>query len=222
MSTYAGSVGGTYQAPLRYDSGYEPGPAGSTIQDGSNMPDYVTFCLDCHQYELYDPERGEPVKAIDYANERHGGLTSNDCTHGLPMSPPYGEGYLKAPYTDDGSPTNYVLSCTDCHEPHGTPNRMFLIRRVINGQLLPEDIATGGISQCDTDGDINCICMKCHDWPHSNTTGPTGDGCDDGSGGCSSGQCHGNIDRLGAQQELHGSHYTYGEGGTGCENSPAF
>ena len=218
MDEYAASVGGTYQAPYYgIDGPWDPDdgpfePAGDGTSDGSNLPNYVTFCLDCHQYELYDPERGEPVKAIDYANERHGGYPSNTCAGGLPGSS-YGEGTLKPPYdTYEPNESNYVLSCLDCHEPHGTPNRMFLLRRVINGQALPADIGT-----CGTDGDANCICIKCHEWPHSDSNE-----CADAAGVCTAGPCHGFYpdDRLGALQEMHGS--IYDGGGADCVNQPAF
>jgi hypothetical protein len=80
---------------------------------------------------LFDPETGAINRTtlfkIDWAYEQHGGnqaFTDLSC---------YGDegGYLLAnPYTNCGS-TNYVLSCADCHEPHGSPNN-YLIRRWVN------------------------------------------------------------------------------------------
>jgi hypothetical protein len=142
---------GEYQAP--YYGSFESGlfePAGDATSDGSNLPDYVTFCLDCHQYAQYDPERGKNVKAINYAMERHGGYPSNTCTN---MG--FAEGSLKAPYVDVPN-SNYVLSCLDCHEPHGTLNRMHLIRRVINGQVIPANDTAGG---CLESPDFAEICL---------------------------------------------------------------
>ncbi len=42
----------TYRSPFFYNSTntYEPG--GVSTRDGSLTPDYVTFCLDCHQYQV--------------------------------------------------------------------------------------------------------------------------------------------------------------------------
>ena len=177
MDDYAASLGGTYQAPYYGDTSgtmYEPS-GNASPSDGSDLPDYVTFCLDCHQYQLYDPERGKNVKAIDYALERHGGWPSNTCT-----DTPFGEGTLKAPYSDFAN-SNYVLSCLDCHEPHGTLNRLHLIRRVINGQVLAAD--TGS---CDQPADFAEICLKCHDWGH-----PTWGGCTGCHGDNNSGNWHG-------------------------------
>jgi len=46
-----------YQAPLRGDSGYEPGPAGSSVTNGSNLPNFVEFCAGtCHK-ERHVPGR---------------------------------------------------------------------------------------------------------------------------------------------------------------------
>jgi len=164
MSSYAISVGGTYQAPYYADttSGrYEPDGSTSEPVDGwgSNTPDYVTFCLDCHQYTQYDAERGAAVKVINWSQDIHGEVQANTCNTSLPY-----EGTTKDPYTDPGA--NYVLSCLDCHEPHGTYKRLHLIRRMINGQLVDAD-SPDAWDACDSDPvDKSGICTPCHNWPH--------------------------------------------------------
>jgi len=170
MDEYAASVGGTYQSPYYGNTTgtkYEPS-GNASPSDGSDLPNYVTFCLDCHQYAQYDPERGATVEAIDWSSstgDRHGGYPANDCNQG-----PTFEGTLRAPYDSAGS--NYVLSCTDCHEPHGTKQRLHLIRRWINGEIVDADTGT-----CDEIADWVATCQRCHDVPH-----PTWGGC---------GVCHG-------------------------------
>jgi len=157
MNQYASQfTDGQYQAPY-YGSPGDPisgpfEPANDDTADGSNLPDYVTFCLDCHQYPQYDPDRDADVKAINYSAERHGGYPSNDCSS--PMVP---EGTLKPPYSDFPN-SNYVLSCLDCHEPHGTHKRLHLIRRMINGEEVPADAVS-----CDENEDWTQICERCHD-----------------------------------------------------------
>jgi predicted CXXCH cytochrome family protein len=53
---------------------------------------------------------------------------------------------LKAPYTDRNK--NYVLSCLDCHEPHGGKQELSLLRRMINGQEI-----------CV----VGSVCLACHE-----------------------------------------------------------
>jgi len=126
-----------YQAPFRADSGYEP-KADSIIQNGSNLPNVVTFCLDCHLREV-------PETKTDAPNRQHPQLNliaidwgpSGDQM-GEAHSPGHGNGdvggALKAPYTADGNGNgDYVLSCSDCHEPHGSPNE-YLLRTCVNGK----------------------------------------------------------------------------------------
>jgi hypothetical protein len=200
MSDYAAQfVNGNYQAPYYADttSGrYEPN--GSTDEPaggwGSDTPDYVTFCLDCHQYTLYDPDRGgAAVKPIDWTAERHGSYPSNDCTN---MG--FVEGSLTAPYIDS-SDSNYVLSCLDCHEPHGTKQRLHLIRRMINGQLVDAD--TG---PCDQHTDWAQICEKCHAFTNDHLSW----------GGCQG--CHGNF------TGFHGTTFPFGSGLDNCLDKPSF
>ena len=145
QAPYYGSPGNPTTGPFE--------PANNGVADGSNLPDYVTFCMDCHQYPQYDPIRGRNVKAIDWGSsgDRHGGYPSNTCDQGSTF-----EGTLRPPY-DDLPNSNYVLSCTDCHEPHGAKNKLHLLRRYINGELVAEDTGT-----CDEIADWNAVCQRCH------------------------------------------------------------
>jgi hypothetical protein len=193
---------GVYQAPYYGDTSgtrYEPsGNAGPS--DGSDLPDYVTFCLDCHAYEQYDPDRDRTVKAIDYDQERHGTYPSNTCS-------PFGgvdEGALRAPYFDFAN-SNYILSCLDCHEPHGAKKRMHLLRRMINGQRV-------GLDSKDPYGncydDLAVICEKCHAF--------TGDHLS--WGGCITESCHGS----GLDSTFHGGMFGYPNYPPECDGGPSF
>jgi hypothetical protein len=187
MSFYADSNGATYQAPYYGDtiSGkYEP--ANDTISDGSNLPDYVTFCLDCHQDEQYDPDTDRTVKAIDWSSERHGLYHAND-----PNCEPSYEGTVLPPYVETPM-SNYVLSCLDCHEPHGARKRMHLIRRMINGGEVANE---SGNAQADW---IE-ICEKCHVVTH----------------GADCGTCHG-------PDETNGFHGGTHAGAGSCQGEPMF
>jgi len=195
MNDYAGDfTDGVYQAPYYGDNSgtkYEPSGKASP-SDGSDLPDYVTFCLDCHQYEQFDPDNNDrTVKAIDYANERHGAYLSNNSSASCCGIQ---EGTLTAPYVDFEN-SNYVLSCLDCHEPHGAKKRKHLIRRIINGQEVALDI-----DSCDQHTDFAEICGKCHEFPqyvdHLKW------------GGCWDASCHGS----GIHGSFHGAKFGYPHG----------
>ena len=122
-----------YQAPLRGDSGYEPGPEDSSVHDGSNLVDFVWFCgYQCH--------RKSSVPGVQQVNwsvatdtawggtpSAHGKLAGNGGGFGV-LKPPYGNGYD----SDDRLARGFMLSCTDCHEPHGSTNHA-LLRTTVNG-----------------------------------------------------------------------------------------
>jgi hypothetical protein len=137
-----------YQAPYFGDSnaeGWEISyePAGDDTSDGSNLPNFVRFCAygSCHSIPIpnaatdADPESvlGRDLRAIDWtsAGSVHGSLAGSPKYSGV-ESCSYGS--LKEPYDDPNA--NYVLACTDCHEPHGSEGA-FLLRRVINGKRVP-------------------------------------------------------------------------------------
>ncbi|MDY0190055.1 MAG: cytochrome c3 family protein [Desulfuromonas sp.] len=156
MADFAGAK---YQAPYYYASTttYEPGNNG--ISDGSTLPDYNTFCLECHQNRVPTSDHlnhvdGSYISYIesinwtdtsgdgglgDIAGDKHG---MNDNTTAVVTRSPF------------GSTGGYVLSCLDCHEPHGSSNS-YLIRRSINGEALSGTIGSG-------DHDRGNQCRQCH------------------------------------------------------------
>jgi len=95
-----------------------------------DAPDYVTLCLECHQESQDSTRLGRPLLAINWENgDRHG-------KKGEPgAADPY-YGFRKEPYGSDLAGTwteHQVVMCTDCHDPHGSPNE-FLLRTCANGQ----------------------------------------------------------------------------------------
>ena len=109
-----------YQAPY-YVGGSNFEPANNGTADGSNLPNFKVFCNNCHSTQnVYSTERSGNLRKIAWANEQHG-KSHNGGTMG---------GASIAPYTDHGY--NYVLACTDCHEPHGSENE-WLLRTCVNG-----------------------------------------------------------------------------------------
>jgi len=149
--------GCTYQAPYRYKSTTKYEPDGSSITDGSNLTDYTTFCLDCHQYSVPSTNG-----VVDY--DWKGNSTTRYNLYAIDWWGTYGNWHgarekgdpdeVKPPYTPTVPDTNYYLNCTDCHEPHGSPN-LFLIREEVNGSsgvALVNGSRSSWIS----------LCSRCH------------------------------------------------------------
>lgn len=116
---------------------YEPASVERARADGQLTPDYNDFCLDCHKESIYSNNEYRNLSIIDWNTERHG--IPNAVS--VMSRTPYGQG------------GGYVLSCLDCHEAHGSPNKL-LIRRSING------VTVGAIGV--TEGDRGNQCRQCH------------------------------------------------------------
>jgi hypothetical protein len=164
------NYGLTYQAPYYVGgsgSTYEPG--GNGTSNGSNLPDLITFCLDCHKHsDVPSTERGRYLRKIDYSNaggrDEHGLRNEYKNTN---------QAETKDPYPDQAG--NYMLVCTDCHEPHGSQNE-WLLRTTVNGT----DVSIPGPNQWWY------FCAACHkgttpyseDWPADQHTSPWDAGTD--------------------------------------------
>ena len=183
MKSYAAGAGGAYRAPFYVDANpavdptlHEPdGVSRSITTDqvkGSTTPDYDTFCLDCHKYSMAGRLiiywEGNPN---GYGYQIHGKNNGAGSTKGNRLPP----------YTTDGTSdtaedttTNFILSCLDCHEPHGSntsyASGSAMLRTTVNGKT---GIArsTGGLlhsfcSACHTNihkaSDKNCNTTNCH------------------------------------------------------------
>lgn len=130
-----------YQAPY-YQGGSAFEPAGDATSDGSNLPNIITFCLDCHSHtDVFSTERGRNLRQIDWMATQHGKSHQGGIV-----------GASIAPYTDHDY--DYILVCTDCHEPHGSENQ-YLLRTTINGK---DNIQVPG------DGEWSEVCEACHTW----------------------------------------------------------
>lgn len=164
-----------YQAPYRYGSSSAYEPDGSTTTNGSNLTDFNTFCTDCHNATntIYSTTLGRNLKKIDWVTT--GGETGGD-KHGKNVATDTAAGniHLKAPYLGVWTTAGLVLACTDCHEPHGSPN-VFLLRNEINGGVLSNSITAfdpnicsqylySGCKVYSTDGNkvLGWLCRSCH------------------------------------------------------------
>ena len=107
---------------------YEPDK--STPADASKVPDYVTFCQDGHVNAV--DKGAETLSAINWVTT---GRESGGDKHG--KNGATGDITIRSPYSGTNC-GDYVLSCTDCHEPHGSPNVMLIRRRVNGGTVSVE------------------------------------------------------------------------------------
>ncbi|HMK49686.1 MAG TPA: hypothetical protein VK435_06520 [Thermodesulfovibrionales bacterium] len=219
MSDYAAAHGGQYMAPFRYNSTTTYEPDGSATTDGSNLPDYVTFCMDCHNASnlIYSTTLGRNLQKIDWARQSptylggipfcdnpgdvHGsirrcsdsdgkyqgewkscgcikdnsyGFASGFCrgapvdgngcclSSGKTVPAPAWWGDLRPPYIT-ANYQNFVLNCTDCHEPHGAVHGNgtaipHLLRKTANGHYNKQ-CAGGPGNPCSWEEEF---CRSCH------------------------------------------------------------
>jgi predicted CXXCH cytochrome family protein len=164
-STHAGNWdvygAGPSERMDRYTYPYEPpfavggGREWPTTGGGASAPDVNTVCLDCHSgWGVMSTRYGE-LMALGSSGGRHGAYHST--TH----NPYYGG--LNDPYEEWDFVT---MMCTDCHEPHGSPNE-FLLRTCVNGKsniLITEP------------GNYREFCTACH-WLGSYHAGSSVDDC---------------------------------------------
>jgi hypothetical protein len=140
------------------NDGYEPG--GTPDHIGTEHPDYSTLCLDCHSEKSVNGRSG-----IDWRDE----LARPDDTwipiHGefvFNFHPGWWYGDLKPPwwvppdpeYPDDHYAYDYVLSCLDCHEAHGSSNP-HMLRTTVNG-------VSGLTYDRDDNNSVQAWCEACH------------------------------------------------------------
>lgn len=144
---------------------------------GLQVPDYNDFCLKCHGKTipvtpLYTGLiRVQRVADIDYSQNFHGGVSAIGSYKGSTRDILYGP--MKPPYYRGMGP----LTCTNCHDEHGSSNA-FHIKESINGQTV--DMRDGAAFSYATGW--RSLCLSCHEFSSAvNAHGPvncsTGGGC---------------------------------------------
>ena len=133
MSEWVGTK--VYQSPVYAPWAEGKGlyePANDSTNDGSNVPSFTNTCrIGCHQRnDVYSTERGTTLRPVNWTTSTS--QKGYRSVHGKLANGTGGWGYLKHPYEADET-TNYVLSCLDCHEPHGSENE-WLLRTTVNGK----------------------------------------------------------------------------------------
>lgn len=134
-----------YQPPNFGNGNLEPdGHSADAATQAEKTPNYNAFCVDCHNASnsIYSTELGRNLRTFDWSSEVHGQGRAVDWRVRAEM---------QAPYTDSGL-GRYVLSCMDCHEPHGSRN-VYLIRASVNA---------GAVSLLPGAESWNELCVRCH------------------------------------------------------------
>ncbi len=147
--------------------------------DATELPNFTTFCQTCHRQisgrygtsNNYSRLKYDPIRYI----KGDGG--GNVSTHGMARGRESDtkQLHLLEPFAsrrtdEEGNVVNNLyVSCTDCHEPHGSVNA-FLIRTKVNGV---KGVRVG------SDGKFFSLCSKCHyianPWPGGYPHGSPGD-----------------------------------------------
>jgi len=113
-----------------YNNGTNQDPVNPQGLGGSGRtePDYINFCLTCHDGTTPPGVTMAPGMinlAAAYPNDHHGRVTGGGA----------GQGYLKYPWNTNGATSDpatpyAALNCTVCHGPHGG-NNIFNLRESI-------------------------------------------------------------------------------------------
>ncbi len=182
-----------YQAPYRYNSTTTYEPEGDTSSNASKLTDYVTFCTDCHNNSnvINSTALGRNLYTFNWSVEKHGGGAASDgCSD------------IFDPYYTAGNCGSYVLACTDCHEPHGSPN-IFLIRKVVNGGIVTVDSGTGTGPEGKLNKEWMYLCQNCHDGLIEDGYHTHPQVVPGGAPGCSSASCHADTNDFRPCGECH-------------------
>ncbi len=132
--------------PPYYSAGSNYEPGGTTNHNGSEHPDYASLCLDCHLASVNGLDAVNWTQAT--SNGWVGGIHGEE---GFDFHPPFGD--VKAPFPLN---TDSVLSCLDCHEPHGSSNPRTL-RTTVNG-------VSGLTYELENSALIRIWCEACHEY----------------------------------------------------------
>jgi hypothetical protein len=125
----------------------EPATSAGALEGRAATPDYVAFCMTCHSTTntIFSTSLNRNIRTIDWS--------SSGDKHGQRIME--GSVSTRPPYDSPPSGTDLVLSCLDCHEPHGS-NNILLLRRRVNGADL------GGIISSFDTAEAGLLCAKCH------------------------------------------------------------
>lgn len=138
------------------EAGLKPASGGELV--GEQIPDYVSFCLQCHD-NTWAADGSVSGPSVAIKNVAEGYLDPRVDEHGAASGS--GNSTLRGPYASYGSTTGVApLPCTECHNPHGGDG-IYNLRTLTNQYgreitLTSENIDTNEVAHW---------CSHCHDNP---------------------------------------------------------
>ncbi|MHB8789836.1 MAG: cytochrome c3 family protein [Desulfobulbaceae bacterium] len=158
MQSMGDSYATQYEPPFcSNQDNREPAATPRDDQARAAMIDYVAFCTDCHddKKSIHSSTLERKLVQIDWSfnGDVHGGKGASQT---LSVKPPYRVNSQK----------NYILSCLDCHEPHGSANSA-LLRDWVNGNKLLGSVTLSlttplGTGRDTQNTEMGFLCMRCH------------------------------------------------------------
>jgi len=132
---------------------------------GVNTPDYNSFCLYCHQYQVpssshtrhLDGSTVDYYEPIDWTTDGSPDGDGNQTGTYLPPGDKHGVNNATSTAATDApynGTADVALSCMNCHEAHGSEND-YMHRRSING--VPLGVVITGVTN-----DRGNHCLPCH------------------------------------------------------------
>jgi len=132
---------------------------------GANTPDYNSFCLYCHQYEVpsvlhtrhLDGATVSYYEPIDWTTDGSPDGDGNQTGIYDPPGDKHGVNNATSTAATDApfnGAADVALSCMNCHEAHGSEND-YMHRRSINGTAL-------GVVIAGTTNERGNHCLPCH------------------------------------------------------------
>jgi hypothetical protein len=151
---------------------------------GKVIPDYVTFCLKCHD-NTWSPNVIGPLIISNISYWYLMNLTKGDW-HGAASGDKFNNTYLIGPYASQAGKNNVpAMPCNDCHDSHGSSS-LYHLKTLTDQYGVNMTITSANINSSDVDH----WCSHCHKDPMQTNTSQQI------RGNCLTSHCHSHGNRF--------------------------